>query len=390
MSFFHFGTIRKYTAALLDAFNNIEIQKIDSTGRPIITKVPIQYANQEKSTLYDQLNTNEIYTSNNQILPRMILSFNGMSVAPERAKNKFVKINAIINDQKISHQFNSIPYDFNFTVTLQARGMNEASLLIEQICSFFNPTYTLRIQEIPVPYVEPSSIVVDLESTNIEQEEIEDLSINIVTCTFDLKVRGNIYPPFKDIKLIKAIQVFLHSEDGKRNIMVNGSKISNQDFDITISDITYDGEKLSAHYVCDGEKLIRHNFIWKINGKELSENVREITHKIKRNDIVELTVTNEYKSASFTKKFDFKDLPSLVIVNDIVYQDGFIICEFTDQYWESTKYTFDWYFDDQKIDQNTRMFKIDLDRGYVITVKINTKDGRESKAFKKLIGIQDE
>lgn len=212
MAFFHHETTKKYTLALLSTFNDIETQYLASDGITLKTnKVPIKFSSREKATIFDEVQTSEILRGNFNILPRMSLIFNGMERNPNRAKNKFQKINKLIQDKTIEYTANSIPYDFSYTIICQARGMSEASMIVEQLASHFNPTYTLRINEIPLQS-EPTDIVIDLNGINIESEEYEEFSTNIVNISIDLVIRGNIYPAIKNQELVENIKWYLNTQ----------------------------------------------------------------------------------------------------------------------------------------------------------------------------------
>lgn len=213
MAFFHHQTIRKYTLAMLSTFNNIEVQKLKSDGSTVLSStVPIRFSSREKALILDEHETKDILNGNYNIIPRMSLVFNTMQKALERSTSKFNKINRKITDpvngpSYASYQYNSVPYDFNYTIIAIADGMNEASMIAEQIAAYFNPVYNLKINEIPLQD-EPGTIPLILNDVSFDQEEYTELSTNLVTVTFDLTLKGNIYPPIRDQGLIEEIRIF--------------------------------------------------------------------------------------------------------------------------------------------------------------------------------------
>jgi hypothetical protein len=212
MAFFHHNILRKYTLAMLSTFNNIEVQKLKSDGVTTSTSiVPIRFSSREKSTIFSEVETSQITNGNFNIIPRASLVFNSMSRASERTTSKFNKINTTISgpngEELVTYQFNAIPWDFSFDLVVQADGMNEASMILEQIVSHFNPIYTLKINEIPLQS-EPSSVQLLLDGAEIEQQEYDEFSSNIVTLNFSFTLRGNIYPPITSQGLIQQIEIF--------------------------------------------------------------------------------------------------------------------------------------------------------------------------------------
>lgn len=214
--FFHHEIIKKYTLSLLSTFNQIEIQTKLSNGVIKSNYVPIKFSTREKAVILDDYKTSDFVQGNYNVLPRMALTFEGMSPNRIRSTNKNHKINTNVNGQLIQYQNNSIPYDFQFNIILQARGMSEASSIVEQVASYFNPTYTLKINEIPIQS-EPSTILLELGGITFENEDYEELSTNIVTINFPITLRGNIYPAIKESGLVDTLQMYIneYNDDNK-------------------------------------------------------------------------------------------------------------------------------------------------------------------------------
>lgn len=313
--FFHFETTRKYTAALLSIFNNIEY-KVDNN----YYKVPIQELTREKSDVYSQWTDKQIFTGNTQVLPRMALIFNSLEPAREREKIKFHKINKTINGKKISFQYNSVPYNFNYQIILQARGINQAAMIYEQIAAFFNPSYTLRIKEIPIQD-EYTSVVVDLNSIDYQNSEYELESLDIVTVTFDLKVRGNIYPAIQDNYLVEQIQLYLNSTEDLNSNPVEFERVSKTTFDIktgetktnhpkkapVVKDIEFDGSKLKCIFEDLDNKDSELRFIWSSNTnyKIAFENHIAVLEKYPAEFTIKCQIVDEFAQLSnlFEKTF---------------------------------------------------------------------------------------
>lgn len=400
MAFFHFNTLRKYTASLLNLFNSLEIQTLKSNGKYEYTHIPIQYANREKFDIYTQLSYNQIFTGNTQVLPRAILTFNGMAPAIERARNKFFKIYRKVKvidgvPQKLNFQYNSVPYNFEFQVLVQCRGMNEASMVIEQVTSFFNPTYCLRIKEIDLPDFGETSIILDLTSTNIEQAEIDEFSSNIVTITFDLNLRGNIYPAIKEQETIKTIQLFLSSVD--RNDPENGAvreyaetreseKTLINQYNSSIKDIFYNNKYLECLIDQECEKLIKFQFDWFVNDVKLESKEQRVFYNLNNGDVVKVRAYTDIVETDFFEKTFFKDEEyAKLSIEDIQYEDDFLECIYKDESKENIKYKFHWFINGIQIPQTQRIIKFKSKPNFSVKCIINTSDGRTSEFYKKII-----
>ena len=169
MAFFHHGTIRKYTAAILDLFNDLEIQYENSLGVTISRPIPIRYSSREKATIFDEYTTEQLLSGNYSILPRASLSLQSMSKVDSRVTNKNTKINQYKTDDSIEFSFNSVPYEFTFEIIVQCRGMNEAAQIIEQIAPKFNPTVNIDVWD-AANLSEPTRIPVRL--SNAEDQAV--------------------------------------------------------------------------------------------------------------------------------------------------------------------------------------------------------------------------
>ena len=109
---FYHNTIRRYVLALLDFFNNLEVQYTDNDQ--IITKsVPIRYKTREKLLSQDK-STEQVLTGNTNVLPRAELELTDLSPDTERQVSKYLKINRLRNDLDAEFQWNCLSYTFSF------------------------------------------------------------------------------------------------------------------------------------------------------------------------------------------------------------------------------------------------------------------------------------
>ena len=208
-----FNSTRTYTLAILDALNNIKhwVRRDDGTASKKV--VPITFANYEKFAALGDIDQATLEQGNWNFVPRMALSFNGMTKAGERTTNKFQKISKKIEYQGktlLNTGFNSVPYDFQYTLTLQARGLNEAFQITEQILPMFRPSMNIKIQEYPL-FQEMTQTQLLLDGPEFDiLDEFGPEDINLVNVTFSLTLRGNLYMPLSIIAPIKIVKLFNH------------------------------------------------------------------------------------------------------------------------------------------------------------------------------------
>lgn len=209
----HHSSIRNYTAALLDLFNNLEVQHVDSTGVTRVRSVPIVYSTKEKAQIIDKLTGEQLRSGNYNVLPRSSISLSAIQKSEARTLNKNSKINKKSNLDSFDFTYNSVPYEFTYELNVQCRGMNEASQIIEQVAPKFNPFVELDIWDVQNLNT-PTRVPVKLLDIGIETEDYDEYSSNICNVSFGLSITGNLYPPIQTIQRIKQFKMTINEAYG--------------------------------------------------------------------------------------------------------------------------------------------------------------------------------
>ena len=205
---FYHNTIRRYVLALLDFFNNLEVQYTDN-GQIITKSVPIRYKTREKLLSQDK-STEQVLTGNTNVLPRAELELTDLSPDTERQVSKYLKINRLRNDLDAEFQWNCLSYTFSFEVKVLCRGMNEVSQIIEQVCPKFNPNVAIDIRDAENETV-PTRIPLQLDGVSFEVPDYDEKSNNIFTVSFDLTLLGYLFEPIKKYSLVKEFNINLNT-----------------------------------------------------------------------------------------------------------------------------------------------------------------------------------
>jgi len=217
----YFNSIRNYTLAILDSLNDIKHWVKNEDGSHNEEIIPLVFGNYEKSIAMEDIDRESFLNGNFKFIPRMVLTFEGMSKIPDRTTNKFQKISKIIQDpenpgkKEIQFGYNSVPYDFQYNLLIQARGLNQAFQIIEQIMPMFRPTMPLQIQEYPLF---DSMTLTQLQSDDPQFdiiEEFEETDVNIVNITIPLNIRGNLYMPLQISGPVEVVKLFNRLWDEK-------------------------------------------------------------------------------------------------------------------------------------------------------------------------------
>lgn len=199
----YYKCIRKTTSAFASIFNNIIFIKDD--GQRLI--VPIDFADKEK--YLKRLQNDPDLTRKVQItLPRMSYKLLGFGYDKERKLNTNNKNFALNpdNSNTVFSQYNPVPYDFNFELTIYTRNVEDGNQIIEQILPYFTPDYSLRIDLIPemnITKVVP--VVLNYADQSIDSDGLYNTEVRTVIWTLRFNVKSYIFGAIKDAPIIKEV-----------------------------------------------------------------------------------------------------------------------------------------------------------------------------------------
>ena len=212
MEFFSHQSIRKYTLALLDTFNDIQIERMGKNNTPFYVPVPISFGSKDKAFVLSTKELEQWQQGNYNILPRMSLSLLTMNKENKRDTNRLHTINKVVDGKTINFQYNAVSYIFTYELAIATRGMNELSMILEQILPYFNPSVRLTVKEIEM-HENPTSIPVNLLSVDLDLPNnigSED-DIRIVGATLMLELKGNLYQPFRGEGVIEMVRLYFNA-----------------------------------------------------------------------------------------------------------------------------------------------------------------------------------
>lgn len=263
---FYHNTIRRYTLALLNFFNNMELQYESDNGQIITKSIPIRYKTREKLLSIDKSTEQEL-SGNTNVLPRAYLELTSLSPDTERQVSKYLKINRNRQGTHAQYQWNCLSYSFSYKVSVLCRGFNEISQIIEQVAPKFNPNIAIDIRDAENEQ-EPTRIPVQLGGVDFEVSDYNEQSNNVCTVNFDLTLSGYLFEPIKTYALVKQFNVNLNTPGVISQRMSYNVVDSIPGFDYTISTferedvLTIDNLKLeyngtdtvTVSYRCNSEK----------------------------------------------------------------------------------------------------------------------------------------
>jgi hypothetical protein len=225
MAFFHHNIIKKYTIAMLDLFNEIEIVRKDDAGNVKgYHKVPVKFGTRD--SIYDLLKTTETKLKNgdNLTVPAIAIQLRNFQKSDTRSTNKHSKFTYRSETVgAINYIYDSVPYDFNFEVAIITKTMTDFTMIVEQIIPRFNPFFNMNINELDF---QDSPTSVPLELNDISFNINEDFGAEedrFIEGTLGFILKGNFYMPIQEASIVEKMKIYIN-EIGDNNIY---SRLSN-------------------------------------------------------------------------------------------------------------------------------------------------------------------
>ncbi len=206
MSSTYHRIIRKLVVGFGSLFDNITLTRYNADGsenRNI--KVPIIYSPKEKYVAR-LLGDPEINKKVQITLPRMSFDLLSMEYDASRKQITNQKVTAASGapNTKLS-VYNPVPYNFEFSLYIYVRNIEDGTQIIEHILPFFTPEYTIKLNLVPTMGI-VKEVPVTLNSVNydIEYEGLQDSDARVVIWTLNFTAKAFVYGSYSEGKIIKS------------------------------------------------------------------------------------------------------------------------------------------------------------------------------------------
>ena len=208
---FYHETMRKIVVSFGTLFNNIQIVRKNSSGAIVQSmKVPLAYGPQQK--FLARINADPALGAKVAVtLPRLGFEMTGITYDPSRKLNrvqKFRKVKSSTDDSdKLDTQYMPVPYNINFTLYAMAKNSDDALQIVEQILPYFQPDYTLTINDMADMGIKRDVPIIlnDVSYEDNYQGDFTERRAIIYTLTFTAKFY--LYGPVTSSSVIKTVQV---------------------------------------------------------------------------------------------------------------------------------------------------------------------------------------
>ena len=220
-STFYHQTIRKYVAVFGTLFNDINIERKNSSGDVVERlKVPLAYGPKQKWLLAIQDTTADRKVVATRT-PRMGFSMTGISYDTARKLNTIgrnVKANTSSTTTSMVTMYNPVPYNFDFSLFILVKNAEDGTQILEQILPYFTPEFTVTVNTIPDMNIK-ADVPILLNSSDVADEYEGDLTARrTITWTLSFTLKGFIYPNITSGQVIKSIEVNFRIPGGDKEI----------------------------------------------------------------------------------------------------------------------------------------------------------------------------
>lgn len=196
MNYFFFGTSRKYILAMLKSFSHVVTQRVVN-NTVLENKVPVVWGSKERSYLQneDGYKVNDSLTQRR--VPKMALLLDGITYDSDRKINRLSKETLDLSGIKVT-QYPPVPYNYNFTLFILTKTLDDYFQILEQILPYYNPVRNFNIYETPS---QDGSTSIPVSISNLSFEPDIDMDENgevrFVNGSISFVLKGNIYMPVK-------------------------------------------------------------------------------------------------------------------------------------------------------------------------------------------------
>ena len=220
-STFYHQTIRKYVAVFGTLFNDINIERKNSSGTVVERlKVPLAYGPKQKWLLAVQDTTADRKVVATRT-PRMGFAMTGVSYDTARKLNTIgrnVAANTSSTTTNMISMYNPVPYNFDFELFILVKNAEDGTQILEQILPYFTPEFTVTVNTIPDMNIK-ADVPIVLNSSSVADEYEGDLSTRrTITWTLSFVLKGFIYPNLTSGEIIKTIEVNFRIPGGDTEI----------------------------------------------------------------------------------------------------------------------------------------------------------------------------
>ena len=211
---FYHETTRKIVVAFGTLFNDIHLVRKDNSG--VIQqsmKVPLAYGPRQKYLV--RLADDPARSKQTAVtLPRIGFEIAGLSYDPTRKLQRVQKFKKVkgAKASQLDTQYMPVPYNIDFELYILSKQSDDALQIVEQILPYFQPDYTVTINDNTDMGVK-RDVPVILNSIAYEDDYQGDFaSRRAIIYTLSFTAKFYLYGPVTSSKVIKTVQVAQYTD----------------------------------------------------------------------------------------------------------------------------------------------------------------------------------
>ena len=235
---FYHETIRKVVVAFGSMFNDIHLVRKDNSGNITQSmKVPLAYGPRQK--FLARLREDADLTKQVAVtLPRIGFEIAGVSYDPARKLNRVQKFKKVKGSkaQQLDTQYMPVPYNIEFSLYIMAKQSDDALQIVEQILPYFQPDYTVTLNDNVDMGVKRDVPIVLGGVTYEDTYEGDFTSRTTIIYTLSFTAKFYLYGPVTSSKVIKTVQADQYTD------MPDKSPKRSQRYTVTPSPTTADAD----------------------------------------------------------------------------------------------------------------------------------------------------
>jgi len=235
---FYHESIRKVIIAFGTTFNNIQLVRKDNNGNiKQSMKVPLAYGPRQKWLVRLDENA-DLSKAVAVTLPRIGFEIQNLSYDPNRKLNRVQKFKKVkgTNDDRLDSQYMPVPYNLNIQLYVMAKESDDSLQIIEQILPYFQPDYTLTINDMADMGIK-RDVPIILNSVSYEDNYQGDFETRrALIYTLDFTAKFYLYGPVTSSSVIKTVQVDQYTD------LKDNSPKREQRYTVTPSPASADGD----------------------------------------------------------------------------------------------------------------------------------------------------
>ena len=206
---FYHETIRKIIVSFGTIFNNVQIVRKNSSGNITQSmKVPLAYGPKQK--FLTRIREDASISKTTAItLPRIAFEIQTLSYDTTRKLNRVTKIRktSAKGSGKLETQNMPVPYNVDLQLFVMAKSGDDALQIIEQILPFFQPEYTITVND-NLDMKQKRDIPIVLTGIDYEDNYEGDFTTRrAIIYTLSFTAKFYLYGPVTSQSIIKSVQV---------------------------------------------------------------------------------------------------------------------------------------------------------------------------------------